>query len=70
MRGNTPGSGFNAAGHAALHGSAPLSRMIVQWDMPATVAQRAFEVQGLLAAQASTARPAWPISYSLPLPKL
>lgn len=41
----------NAAEHAALLGSAPLSRMIVQWDLPATITQRAFEVQGLLAAR-------------------
>jgi predicted nucleic acid-binding protein len=38
-------------------GSAPLSRMIVQWDMPATTAQRAFEVQGLLAARGQRRAP-------------
>jgi predicted nucleic acid-binding protein len=40
----------NAAHHARLLGSAPLSRMIVQWDTPAPVTRRAYEMQGLLAA--------------------
>lgn len=43
-------SARNVAEHARLLGSAPLSRMIVPWDTPATVTQRAYEVQGLLAA--------------------
>lgn len=43
-------SARSAAGHARLLGSVPLSRMIVQWETPAPVARRAYEVQGLLAA--------------------
>jgi predicted nucleic acid-binding protein len=36
--------------HARLLGNGPLSRMIIEWDMSTRVTQRAFEVQGLLAA--------------------
>ena len=43
-------SARNAAEHARLLGSAPLSRMILRWDTPAPVTRRAYEVQGLLAA--------------------
>lgn len=42
-------SARNAADHALLLGSTPLSRMLVEWDTPARVARRAYEVQGLLA---------------------
>jgi predicted nucleic acid-binding protein len=43
-------SARHAADHARLLGSTPLSRMIVEWDIPANVTRRAYEVQGLLAA--------------------
>ncbi len=43
-------SARNAADHGRLLGNTPLSRMIVEWDMPAAVTRRAYEVQGLLAA--------------------
>jgi predicted nucleic acid-binding protein len=53
-------SARNATGHAMLLGSAPLSRMIIQWDLPTSVNQRAFEVQGLLAARGHHRTPSVP----------
>ena len=38
-------SARNAADHARLLGNTPLSRMIVEWDTPAAVTRRAYEVQ-------------------------
>ena len=43
-------SARHAVDHARLLGSTPLSRMIIEWDLPASVTRRAYEVQGLLAA--------------------
>ena len=46
-------AGYSArrgADHARLLGSTPIARMIVEWDLPAQVTRRAYEVQGLLAA--------------------
>ena len=43
-------SARHGVNHARLLGTTPLSRMIIQWDMPATMTRRAYEVQGLLAA--------------------
>lgn len=43
-------SARNGSDHARLLGTTPLSRMIVEWDMPASMTRRAYEVQGLLAA--------------------
>jgi predicted nucleic acid-binding protein len=53
-------SARNAAGHAALLGSAPLARMIIEWDIPSPVTRRAFEVQGLLAAHGHHRAPGVP----------
>jgi predicted nucleic acid-binding protein len=43
-------SARHGADHARLLGATPLSRMIIEWEMPANIARRAYEVQGLLAA--------------------
>ncbi len=43
-------SARNGPEHARLLGTLPLARMVIQWDIPAAVARRAYEVQGLLAA--------------------
>ena len=50
----------NAAQHAKLLGSVPLSRMIIQWDVPEPVTRRAYEVQGLLAAAGHHRAPSIP----------
>jgi predicted nucleic acid-binding protein len=42
-------SARTAVDHAQLLRTSPLSRMIVQWDLPVAVTRRAYEVQGLLA---------------------
>jgi predicted nucleic acid-binding protein len=49
-----------AAQHARLLGSAPLSRMLIQWDMPISITRRAYEVQGLLAAAGHHRAPSVP----------
>lgn len=43
-------SARHGADHARLLGTTPLSRTIIEWDMPANTTRRAYEVQGLLAA--------------------
>jgi predicted nucleic acid-binding protein len=53
-------SARTAAAHAALLGSVPLSRMILQWDMPVGVTRRAYEVQSRLALQGHHRAPSVP----------
>jgi predicted nucleic acid-binding protein len=53
-------SARSGADHGRLLGSGPLARMIVEWDTPASVTRRAYEVQGLLATAGQHRAPGVP----------
>jgi hypothetical protein len=55
--------GYSSRGrdeHEQLVASAPLSHMILEWDIPAAVTRRAYEVQGLMAASGHHRAPSIP----------